>query len=83
MILTFNRMRCKLKPVPLVALTASDLPSQPQVAEETLRKYFKLAASWDAILLLDEMDVLSGKRSGTDFVRTALYLVSRVFLLLT
>ena len=48
-----NYSRC-----PLIKLTARDLTSEAQVVDETLRKYFKLASSWGAIVLLDKVEIV-------------------------
>ena len=48
-----NYNRC-----PLIKLTVGDLTSEVQVVDETLRRYFKLASSWGAIILVDEADNL-------------------------
>ena len=48
---------------PLIKLTARDLTSEVQVVDETLRRYFKLASSWGAIILLDEADIFLATRS--------------------
>lgn len=56
-----NYHRC-----PLIKLTARDLASEAQVIDETLRRYFKLASSWGAILLLDEADILLARRGRSD-----------------
>ena len=34
--------------------------------ELSLRKYFKLAESWDAIVLIDEADTYTAKRTKSD-----------------
>ena len=45
---------------PLLSLTCGDLGIDPLQVEGNLTKWFKLATSWEAILLLDEADVYVG-----------------------
>ena len=53
---------------PLIKLSARDLASEAQVIDETLRRYFKLASSWGAILLLDRADMFLARRDMSDLV---------------
>lgn len=57
---------------PLLALTAGDLPPEPQVVEETLQKYFELAALWGAVLVLDRAEGLLQEQSQSDLVRNSI-----------
>jgi SpoVK/Ycf46/Vps4 family AAA+-type ATPase len=40
--------------------------------ENNLRQWFEMAASWDAIILIDEADVFLEKRSVNDLQRNSL-----------
>lgn len=57
---------------PLVALSIGDLVRDEQRLEERLQLEFKRAADWDAILLLDEADVVLEARSFEDVRRNAI-----------
>jgi hypothetical protein len=61
---------------PLLRLTAQDVGLQDDV-EAHLRKWFSLAAKWDAILLIDEADLFLEQRKEGDLQRNSL---STVFL---
>lgn len=53
-------------------LTLSDVGNTPQVVDENLTKMFRRAASWDAVLLIDEADVFMERRSSSDLERNSL-----------
>ncbi|KAK0644823.1 hypothetical protein DIS24_g8468 [Lasiodiplodia hormozganensis] len=57
---------------PLLNLTATDLGTEPLVIEKNLAKWFKLAASWNAVLLIDEADIYMEHRSVQDIARNSL-----------
>ena len=57
---------------PLITLTPGDVPSEPQVNEVGVRRYFKLASSWNAILLIKEADIIPARRSVSDLARNGL-----------
>jgi len=61
---------------PLLRLTAQDVGLASDV-ESHLRKWFTLAAKWDAILLIDEADLFLEQRKEGDLKRNSL---STVFL---
>ncbi|KAM0230540.1 hypothetical protein ACHAP5_011351 [Fusarium lateritium] len=56
---------------PLVRLDAGTLGTSPKSVEEGLRKAFKLAERWHAILLLDEADVYLEQRSSRNLTHNA------------
>ncbi|RSL73494.1 hypothetical protein CEP51_011754 [Fusarium floridanum] len=51
---------------PLYLLSAGELGQQPHRIESKLRLVFKLAKTWDAIVLLDECDVFLQERSSSE-----------------
>lgn len=53
-------------------LTARDLTSEAQVVDDTLRRYFRLASSWGAIVVLDEADIFLARRGVSDLVGSSL-----------
>ncbi|CAM6100911.1 unnamed protein product [Calypogeia fissa] len=53
---------------PLWSLTASELGASPQNLEKTLVEVLDIAATWRAVLLLDEADVFLEKRSSSGAV---------------
>lgn len=57
---------------PLLNLTATDLGTEPHVIEQHLAKWFKLAARWNAVLLIDEADIYMEHRSVQDIARNSL-----------
>ena len=57
---------------PLLSLTCGDLGIEPLRVEENLTKWFKLATTWEAILLLDEADVYLESRISQDLQRNTL-----------
>jgi SpoVK/Ycf46/Vps4 family AAA+-type ATPase len=48
--------------LPLYSVDASQLGDTTEEIERKLRSVFRLVASWEAVLLLDEADVFMGKR---------------------
>ncbi|KAK5080904.1 hypothetical protein LTR05_008220 [Lithohypha guttulata] len=75
---------------PLISLTQGDLIAYAGhlISEDYLRKWFTLAARWDAILLIDEADIFLEKRNAsgyhnslvTIFLRTMEYYAGILFL---
>ena len=61
----------KLK-APLWSLSVSELGTSPKKLEEKLVKVLDVAASWGAILLLDEADIYMEKRKSVDLERSAM-----------
>ncbi|PYI05458.1 P-loop containing nucleoside triphosphate hydrolase protein [Aspergillus sclerotiicarbonarius CBS 121057] len=57
---------------PLLPITCGDLGLNPEEVESNLQNIFRLAQSWDCILLLDEADVFLAQRTVTDINRNAL-----------
>ena len=57
---------------PLIALTMDDLLDGRNEIDEKLQKWFTLAEHWDAILLLDEADILLERRITRDIERNAI-----------
>lgn len=57
---------------PLLSLTCTDIGTDPQKVEEKLQRWFKLAASWGAIMLIDEADIYMEHRQVQDLMRNNL-----------
>lgn len=57
---------------PLLSLTVADLGTEESRLEEELTKWFRLAAEWGAVLLIDEADVFLEKRRTSDLKRNSL-----------
>ncbi|KAK1995570.1 P-loop containing nucleoside triphosphate hydrolase protein, partial [Colletotrichum falcatum] len=57
---------------PLLSLTCSDIGVEPQTIEENLRKWFKMAEKWGAIMLIDEADIYMERREIQDLERNHL-----------
>ncbi|KAG9228393.1 P-loop containing nucleoside triphosphate hydrolase protein [Amylocarpus encephaloides] len=57
---------------PLMVLTSSDIGAIPEKIEIILSDGFKTAASWGAVLLIDEADVFMERRSSNDLNRNCL-----------
>ncbi|KAI3321961.1 P-loop containing nucleoside triphosphate hydrolase protein [Xylariaceae sp. AK1471] len=57
---------------PLMVLTASDIGTDPARVEYQLTRNFKMAKSWNALLLIDEADVFMERRSTNDLARNSL-----------
>jgi hypothetical protein len=51
---------------PLFAITCGDLGLTPTEVESALRRIFRLANTWDCVLLLDEVDTFFSQRSKGD-----------------
>ncbi|KAK0721912.1 hypothetical protein B0T26DRAFT_749375 [Lasiosphaeria miniovina] len=64
---------------PLFKITCGDLSLTPEQVESSLGSIFRLANSWDCILLMDEVDTFFSQRSKGDAAMTKNALVS-VFL---
>jgi len=52
--------------------TAGELGTEPRVLERSLRETLELAKTWDAVLLLDEADVVLEARSQHEIQRNGL-----------
>jgi hypothetical protein len=61
---------------PLFAITCGDLGLTPTEVESALRRIFRLANTWDCVLLLDEVDTFFSQRSKGDINLTKNALVS-------
>jgi SpoVK/Ycf46/Vps4 family AAA+-type ATPase len=57
---------------PLFVITCGDLGFTPGEVENSLKDIFRLAHSWDCILLLDEADIFLSRRQLSDLKRNAL-----------
>ncbi|KAH8900654.1 P-loop containing nucleoside triphosphate hydrolase protein [Thozetella sp. PMI_491] len=57
---------------PLMVLATSDIGIRPEDVEKNLMWNFKMAKSWNAVLLIDEADVFVAKRSVDDLNRSSL-----------
>jgi len=57
---------------PLLSLTVADIGTDEQTMENNLHQWFEMAASWDAIILIDEADVFLEKRTVSDLQRNSL-----------
>lgn len=62
-----ERLHC-----PLWSLSVSELGTNPRELESTLIKVLEIAASWRAVVLLDEADVYLERRTSSDLVRNAM-----------
>jgi AAA+ superfamily predicted ATPase len=56
---------------PLYAVTAADFTNKITVIESKLNDVFDLAAHWNAVLLIDEADVILTRRTFADVERNA------------
>lgn len=61
---------------PLFAITCGDLGLTPNEVESALHRIFRLANTWDCVLLLDEVDTFFSQRSKGDATLTKNVLVS-------
>jgi hypothetical protein len=61
---------------PLFAITCGDLGLTPKEMECALQRIFRLANTWDCVLLLDEVDTFFSQRSKGDATLTRNVLVS-------
>lgn len=57
---------------PLLTLTCADIGTNPVQIEMTLLRWFKLATSWNAIMLIDEADIYMEHRKVQDLERNNL-----------
>jgi SpoVK/Ycf46/Vps4 family AAA+-type ATPase len=57
---------------PLLSVTCADIGVEPSEIEEKLRRWFKIARRWDAIMLLDEADIYMEFRQTHDLTRNNL-----------
>jgi hypothetical protein len=57
---------------PLLSLTVADIGTDERTMENNLHRWFEMAASWDAIILIDEADVFLEKRTVADLQRNSL-----------
>lgn len=57
---------------PLYFVSVGELGTDPQELEESLERVMKIATSWDAIILLDEVDVFAVNREGASIERNAM-----------
>ncbi|KAH6860522.1 P-loop containing nucleoside triphosphate hydrolase protein [Alternaria alternata] len=60
---------------PLYAVTAAEFAEKVSVTERKLNDVFDLAAHWEAILLIDEADVILTRRTYADVERNAVVAV--------
>ena len=65
---------------PLFPITCGDLGLTPNEVEAALQKIFRLAHTWDCVLLLDEVDTFFSQRSRSDTTVAKNALVSGRFL---
>jgi AAA+ superfamily predicted ATPase len=64
---------------PLLNLTASDLGEDVDDLEKNLMRYFKYANDWDAIVLIDEVDVYLEARSAENLQRNSVVSSNALF----
>lgn len=57
---------------PLLALTVADIGTRETKIEAELLKWFELAESWNAVLLVDEADIFLEQRKNRDLARNGL-----------
>jgi SpoVK/Ycf46/Vps4 family AAA+-type ATPase len=57
---------------PLLPITCADIGVEPSEVEERLVRWFKIARSWDAVMLLDEADIYMEYRQIHDLNRNNL-----------
>ncbi|KAI1413632.1 P-loop containing nucleoside triphosphate hydrolase protein [Hypoxylon sp. FL1857] len=57
---------------PLYAMGAGELGASPESVEDNLHMILEVAAKWDAVLLLDECDVLLAERSADNLGRNSI-----------
>ena len=60
---------------PLYVVGAGDLGTDAHILDNQLTRIFDLAATWEAIVLIDEADVLLEERSFHDISRNAMVAV--------
>lgn len=56
---------------PLYHISAGELSTDVSSLEEELRTIFRMGARWNAIVLLDEADVLMSKRTSDNLTRNS------------
>jgi SpoVK/Ycf46/Vps4 family AAA+-type ATPase len=56
---------------PLYHISAGELSTDVRSLETELRKIFQMGARWNAVVLLDEADVLMSKRTARDLRRNS------------
>ena len=56
---------------PLYSVTAAEFAEKVSVTERKLNDVFDLAAHWDAVLLIDEADVILTRRTYAEVERNA------------
>lgn len=57
---------------PLLSISCADIGVDPPEVEKNLRKWFNLARTWDAVLLIDEADIYFESRETMDLKRNNL-----------
>lgn len=57
---------------PLLTLTSADIGTNSHIVEQNLMRWFKLATSWKAIMLIDEADIYMEHRKVQDLERNNL-----------
>ena len=57
---------------PLIYLTVADIGLKEDSIEANLERWFKLAETWRAFLLIDEADVFMERRQLADLTRNSL-----------
>jgi len=57
---------------PLVYLTVADIGTDEVMMETNLSRWFTVAASWQAVILIDEADVFLERRQGANLQRNSL-----------
>ncbi|KAL1584161.1 hypothetical protein WHR41_07280 [Cladosporium halotolerans] len=57
---------------PLLALTVADIGTKEVKVEQELLKWFDIAESWNAVLLVDEADIFLEQRKTRDLARNGL-----------
>lgn len=57
---------------PLYFVSVGELGTDPQELEESLQRVMRIASSWDAVVLLDEVDVFAVNRINASIERNAM-----------
>lgn len=57
---------------PIYYVSVGELGTSPREMEDKLSNVMAISSSWDAVILLDEVDVFAMKREGADIERTAM-----------
>jgi hypothetical protein len=63
----------------LLSLTSSDIGTEEAMAESMLSRWFRLAESWGAVMLIDEADVFLERRVTGDLKRNNLVTGRSIF----